>query len=110
MGVTNIPYKVEIDKVKLGEYDRRRRLTDDQKEEIKKLYATGLFSHRELARYYKVSKSCIRILVNPDRAEKVRQRIKEHWRDYKETKEDHARHMRENRRYKKQLYDKGLIS
>lgn len=104
-----MPYKCEYKKVKLGEYDRRRKLTDDQKEEIKKLYKTGLFSQRKLAEQFGVSRRLITIIVNPESAEKVRQRIKEHWKEYQQTKEEHAKSMRELRKFKKDLYDKGLI-
>lgn len=105
-----MPYKVETDKIKLGIYDRRRKLTEDQKEKIKVLYERGLGSHRSLARQFGVSKSCIAILVNPERAEKVKQRIKDHWQDYRQTKEEHAASMRKNRQYKHQLYKEGKLN
>lgn len=103
-----MPYKSE--KLKLSEtQDRRRRLTDEQKEEIKKLYATGLVGQRPLAKQFGVSRSLIQIIVNPEIAEKKKQRIKEHWRDYRPSKEEWAETIREHRRYKQELYLKGEL-
>ena len=43
-----MPFKSE--KIKLPqEYDRRRKLTDEQKDEIKHKYSTGLYSLNNLA-------------------------------------------------------------
>lgn len=103
-----MPYKSE--KIKLSAtQDRRRKLTDEQKEEIKKLYATGLIGQRPLAKQFGVSRSLIQIIVNPEIAEKKKQRIKEHWRDYRPTKEEWAETIREHRRYKQELYVKGEL-
>ena len=43
------------------------------------------------------------------RAEKAKQRIKEHWRDYRPTKEEWAKTMKEHRHYKNELYLKGEL-
>ena len=103
-----MPYKSE--KIKLSPtQDRRRKLTDEQKEEIKKIYATGLVGQRPLAKQFGVSKSLIQIIVKPEIAEKKKQRIKEHWKDYRPTKEEWAKTMREHRRYKQELYLKGEL-
>lgn len=103
-----MPYKSE--KIKLSPtQDRRRKLTDEQKEEIKKLYATGLVGQRPLAKQFGVSRSLIQIIVNPEIAEKKKQRIKEHWRDYRPSKEEWAETIREHRHYKQELYLKGEL-
>ena len=103
-----MPYKSE--KIKLSEaQDRRRKLTDEQKEEIKRLYATGLVGQRPLAKQFGVSRSLIQIIVNPEIAEKKKQRIKEHWRDYRPSKEEWAKTMKEHRHYKQELYLKGEL-
>lgn len=101
-----MPYKCE--NIKLGQYDRRRKLTEDQKEEIKHKYSTGLYSHRSLAAEYKVNKSTIAIIVNPKRAEQVKQRMKEHWKDYVD-REELTVAQRKRRRYKQELYLEGKI-
>ena len=103
-----MPYKSE--KIKLAPtQDRRRKLTDEQKEEIKKLYATGLIGQRPLAKQFGVSRSLIQVIVNLEIAEKKKQRIKEHWQDYRPSKEEWAKIVREHRRYKQELYLKGEL-
>lgn len=103
-----MPYKSE--KIKLSEHqDRRRKLTDDQKEQIRQIYATGVCGTRPLAKQFGVSRSTISVIVNPKRAEAVKQRSKEHWRDYRPSKEEWAATIREHRRYKQELYLKGEL-
>ena len=100
-----------VDKIPLPlEYDRRRKLSDDQKDEIRHKYATGLYSLRTLAEEYNVSKKLILLIVNPASKEKNDARLKEHWSDYKVSKEERARIMKEYRRYKMDLYKKGKIN
>lgn len=89
--------------------DRRRRLTTDQHEEIRKLYATGLYSWNQLAGMFHCSKSRIGQIVNPERDAKVKARIKEHWRDYQQKGEEWNAVVREHRRYKHELYLKGEL-
>ena len=103
-----MPYISE--KIKLPEkYDRRRKLTEEQKQEIKDKYSTGFYSLNGLAKEYSVSKKLILIIVNPESKRKNDQRIKDHWRDYQETGEDHNKTMREHRHYKQELYKRGKI-
>ena len=103
-----MPYKSE--KLKLnGLQDRRRKLTDEQREEIRHKYATGTVGTRPLAKEYGVSRSLIQVIVNPARAESVHERIKQHWRDHRPSKEEWAETMREHRRYKQELYVKGEL-
>ena len=60
-----MPYKAE--KIKLNELqDRRRKLTTEQKETIKKLYETGIPSLRTLVADFNVSKKTIQLIVNPE--------------------------------------------
>lgn len=104
-----MPYKSE--KLKLApDQDRRRKLTDEQKEEIKRIYAEGKVGQRPLAKQFGVSRSAIQLIVNPERAKAVKERAKQHWRDYKPTKEEWAAIKREHRRYKQSLYLKGELN
>lgn len=57
-----MPYKSE--KIKLPpEKDRRRKLTDDQKEQIKSIYAEGSVGTRSLAKQFGVSRKTIRTKI-----------------------------------------------
>ena len=101
-----MPYKSE--KLRLSpDQDRRRKLTDEQKEEIKRIYAEGKVGQRPLAKQFGVSRSVIQLIVNPERAKAVKERSKQHWRDYRPTKEKWNEIKREHRHYKQKLYLKG---
>lgn len=91
--------------------DRRVRLTQKQKEEIRKLYDGGNTSQRKLARMYGVSRSLIQIVVNPERAKAISDRFKEHWREYymKRGNEYYAAKVRHTRRYKYHLYKDWIL-
>lgn len=103
-----MPYKSE--KLKLPpEKDRRRKLTEDQKEQIRGIYATGVCGMRPLAKQFGVSRATIQIIVNPNIAERKKQYIKDHWRDYRQSKEKWAETMKEHRHYKQELYVKGEL-
>ena len=104
-----MPYvseKIRIDNTML---DRRRKLTEEQKEEIRRIYATGVCGTRPLARQFGVSKKTIQIIVNPDIAERAKQYNKEHWKKYQVYGKEKADIIREHRRYKQQLYLEGKI-
>lgn len=100
-----MPYKAE--KIRLVDLqDRRRKLTDSQKEEIKLIYAEGEMGCQRIAKLYGVSKRTIQIIVNPDARQRQHERIAQNWRKYRPTKEEWAATMREHRRYKHELYQK----
>ena len=103
-----MPYKSE--KIKLqGLQDRRKRLTDEQRKEIKELYSTGLYSLNDLAKKFNVSKKTILLIVNSDSAEKAKQYRKEHWKEWKRTGEERNETVRKYRRYKQKLYKDGEL-
>lgn len=95
----------KTDKMKLPpELDRRRKLTDEQRDEIRHKYGTGAYSLNGLAREYGVSKRLILITVNPEAKRKNDEYIKAHWKDYAPAnKEERNRIMREHRAYKKKV-------
>lgn len=103
-----MPYK--SDKIKLkGLQDRRKKLTDEQREEIKNLYGTGCFSLNDLAKKFNVSKKSILLIVNKDSAEKAKQYRKEHWKEWMRTGEEHNEAIKNTRRYKQSLMLKGEL-
>lgn len=103
-----MPRKSE--KIPLGKYDRRVKLNDAQREEIKELRKLGL-SYRVIAERYEVSKKLIIMVCNPDIAERNRIASMERHREgrYTPTKEEWASTMREHRQYKEKLYKEGKI-
>lgn len=103
-----MPYKSESIRLH-GLQDRRRKLTDSQKEEITELYASGDWSLNKLAKRFDVSKKVILLLVNPNSAAKARQYRKDNWREFQRTKEERTRATREHRRYKQSLYLSGQL-
>ena len=103
-----MPYKSE--KIKLGEkLDRRIKLSSAQKIEIKRLYDLGYGSLMTLAKKYNVSKKTILLIVNKESKEKADAYIKNNWKHYQQSKEDRAKAKRDTRRYKQQLYLKGVL-
>lgn len=103
-----MPRKSE--KIPLGQYDRRVKLNDVQREEIKELRKLGL-SYRVIGDRYGVSKSLIILICNPEIAERKRLAFIERSREgrYKPDKEDWNATMREHRAYKQKLYKEGKI-
>ena len=103
-----MPYKSEKIKLK-GLQDRRKKLTDEQREEIKQLYGTGCYSLNGLAKKFEVSKKTVLLIVNEDSAERARQYRKEHWREWQRTGEEWNETIKNTRRYKQQLYKDGKL-
>lgn len=105
-----MPYKSE--KIKLTEtQDRRKKLTDKQREEIRNKYATGLYSQRTLAKEYNVSRRLITFILDDEKQKRNAELLKERKLDgrYKPTKEEWAKTVREHRKYKQELYLKGEL-
>ena len=103
-----MPYKSEKIKLK-GLQDRRKRLTDEQREEIKRLYETGLYSLNDLAKRFVVSKKTILLIVNSNSAERAKQYRKEHWKEWQRTGEEHNEAIKKTRKYKNELYKSGKL-
>ena len=105
-----MPYKYESEHIKLvGLLDRRRKLTDEQKEEIREKRESGK-SLNMLAKEYNVSKKLILITVNPESKAKQEKYIKDHWRDFRQSQEYCTRAIRETRRYKQELMTSGKLT
>ena len=105
-----MPYKSE--KIKLSRsQDRRIKLTDEQREEIRHKYSTGLYSQRALAKEYKVSRRLITFVIDNEKYQKCREQFKERRANgkYKPDKEEWAKTMREHRHYKQKLYLDGEL-
>ncbi len=103
-----MPYKSEKIKLK-GLQDRRKRLTDEQRKEIKELYGTGCYSLNGLAKRFEVSKKTILLIVNEESAERAKQYRKEHWKEWQRKGEEHNKAINNTRKYKQELYKSGKL-
>jgi len=100
-------YWFETKKLRVGkEKDRRRKLTDEERQTIKDLYQMG-FKIREIARIFK--KRCcrrnIQFILFPERLK--RQYVYRKERNWDYDKERHKKGMKSYRNYLKSIY--GLI-
>lgn len=97
-----------VDRYAVGQvHDKRRKLTEEQKEEIRGKYSTGFYSYCMLANEYKVSKRTVNNIINPVTAQKSKNRIKDHWKDYQQHGKEWAETMQKHRQYKKKLLEAG---
>lgn len=104
-----MPYKFQTTKKKIGKKnDRRRKLTDAQRTEIKDLY--GKISQRKLARMFGVSRRLIIFIGCPDKyTANIKARLKRGGSKIYYDKDDNTKYMKKHRHYKKALFDKGLM-
>lgn len=94
-----MPYKVDTDRIKLSDtQDRRRKITDAQREEIRTLYENG-HSIRSIARQYGVYPRTISIICKSKTRAALREYTREHWREFQQSKEQRTAATRETRRY-----------
>lgn len=103
-----MPYKSEKIKIAGGQYDRRVKLTAEEKAEIHR-NELGL-SQRALARKYGVSRRTITFILDPAKMEQNYERRKERGgsKQYYERKR-HTEAIRKHRRYKQKLKLQGKI-
>lgn len=103
-----MPYKSE--KIKLqGLQDRRKKLTDFQRAEIKELYGTGLYSLNDLAKKFGCSKKTVLLIVNEESAERAKQYRKENWQQWQRKGKEHNEAIKKTRKYKHKLYVDGKL-
>lgn len=106
--IWDMPYKAE--KIMLPDtLDRRRKLTLDERQEIRSRYEAGGCSYMSLAREYGVSKKTVNLICNDESDRVAREYRKAHWADYRHSREYWARVTREHRQYKQQLHLDGKI-
>ena len=106
-----MPYKSEKIRIAGTKYDRRAKLTDDERMEIKRIRKEEGLGYQRIANMFGVSKRLVQFICNPDLAEKNRQRLKEKKSEglYKYGHKEWAETIREHRRYKQLLYVSGKI-
>lgn len=103
-----MPYKSERCKIAGTKYDKRRKLTAEQKAEIAELI--GL-SSREIARMYGVSRRTVQFIQHPERLQRNKQfrANRGGWRQYY-NRQEWAANMRKHRQHKHALYVAGKIT
>jgi transposase-like protein len=108
--IKTMPYKSENKKIEGTKYDRRRKLTNEDKIKIVEIYKEGNHSQRTLAELYKVSKRTIQFILDPKKLEENKKRRAERGgsmiyydKDYQTEK------IRDTRRYKQSLHLKNKI-
>lgn len=101
-----MPYKSEHIKIEGTRFDRRRKLSEDQKEYMRWLREEEKLSYQKLADMFGVSKRLAIFVCCPDKEETARRQFKERRKDgrYKTTNEEWAETIREHRRYKQKLF------
>lgn len=106
-----MPYRSEKILICGTRYDRRQKLTPEQRAEIFHRYHTGRVSQRQLARQYGVSRRLITFIIDPEKMETANEELKRRKAKglYKLDKQKWAATVREHRRYKQQLYKQGQI-
>lgn len=97
----------KIDDIRIAgtAYDRRIKLSDAQRSEIRERYAAGDVSTYTLANEYGVSRRTIDFVLHPERYERCREQFKERRKDgrYAVSTEEWTQIMREHRKYKKSI-------
>ena len=89
--------------------DKRVKLTDKQREEIKVLKG-GALSQNAVALQYGVSRRTIQFIWFPEQHEENKKRRAERGGSAQYyNREEHNASMRKHREYKKELHEKGLI-
>lgn len=103
-----MPYKSEKINIENTKYDRRCKLTDEQKNKIVEL--RGQISQRKCAEMFGVSRRTIVFLWYPERLERNIQARQQRggWKKYYTT-DKQREYIKDHRRYKQDLYVKGLI-
>jgi len=108
-----MPYKFEIKHIKMPRYaDRRIKITDSQRKNIKKLHDKG-WAIRKISRYYvgQCSKRLITFIIYPERQQvnlEKRQKLLEEQPQRYYNREKHNLAMRKYRKYKQTIL-KGKI-
>ena len=99
---------MEIHKISLGEYSRTRKLTDEQKSQIRIDRENGL-TYRELSEKYGISQSTLSRVLKPEYAERKNAYNREYHKGYKVPREVRTARDRELKAYKRQLVAEGKI-
>lgn len=105
-----MPRKSDATPINNPKLDKRVKLTVEDKENIVKDYATGMFSQRGLAEKYGVSRRSIQFVLSPEKKERAKAQFAERQKDGRYyDKDKHREYTKIHRDHKKELYKQGLI-
>jgi hypothetical protein len=105
-----MPYKSERILIERTDFDRRIKLTEEDRAQIKEIRENTGQSYGSIAKEFGVSKRLIIFICNPDVAEQNRQAHKERRKDGRYYDRDKWRDaMKEHRNYKQKLFIAGKI-
>lgn len=106
-----MPFKFDHIPINNEKHDKRVKLTTEDKENIVNDYATGLYSQRNLAAKYGVSRRLIQFTLDPTKLETNRQQFLERQKDGRYyDREKHNEYMKTHRNHKKELWNNGLLN
>lgn len=103
-----MPYKSEKIIIAGSQHDKRRKLSEEQKDQI--IALRGTITQRKCAEQFGVSRRTVQFLWFPEKLEANKQcrQARGGWRQYY-NKSEWAETMRNHRRYKQDLYLEGKI-
>lgn len=105
-----MPYKAEKAGHIKPEDDKRVKLTDEQREQIRELYKLPDYSQRRLAGQFGVSRRLITFILDPEKEKAAKQAFAERQKDGRYyDKDTHNKAMREHRHRKHKLYQEGKL-
>lgn len=105
-----MPYKFEKVPINNPKHDKRFKLTDEDRANIREEYATGMTSQRNLAQKYGVSRRLIQFILNPEKQKVAKQQFAARQKEGRYyDKEKHKVYVQKHRKHKKDLYNKGLL-
>ena len=106
-----MPFKFENKHLKIRkEDDKRIKLTEDDKQEIRKLYSQGVMSQRQLAEMFNVHRRSIQFALDPEKLKRNNEQRAERGKDGRYyQKEKQREYMREYRHRKKMLFEEGKL-
>lgn len=106
-----MPYKAEKILIEGTKYDKRIKLTPEVKFEIKKLYESGDYSQRDLAKMFNVSRRSIQFIIYPEKLEKnIQDRLDRGGSKQYYDREKHREYIKTHRKYKHNLFKQGKIN
>lgn len=92
-------------------YDRRRKLTEEQKQEIRRIREADGMSQAALAQMFGVSKRLVQLILDPEKEKIAKQRYAERAKDgrYAKSKAEAAAIYREYKERRQTLISEGKI-